>query len=163
MVLPDSHRISRVLWYSGYLQSQRGFRLRAYHPVSEPFPERFDYPCWSLMEALQPPGDVSPGFGLVRFRSPLLPESRLISFPPGTEMFHFPGLASPHLCIQCGMGGRTAAGFPIRTPPGQRLLGTSPELFVASHVLHRLCAPRHPPSALSSLPMTYRSRLGVDA
>jgi hypothetical protein len=32
--------------------------------------------------------------GLVRFRSPLLTESRLMSFPPGTEMFHFPGFAS---------------------------------------------------------------------
>ena len=31
--------------------------------------------------------------GLVRFRSPLLAESRLMSFPPGTEMFQFPGLA----------------------------------------------------------------------
>jgi hypothetical protein len=33
--------------------------------------------------------------GLVRFRSPLLAESRLMSFPPGTEMFQFPGFASP--------------------------------------------------------------------
>ena len=33
------------------------------------------------------------GFGLVPFRSPLLGESRLISFPPGTEMVRFPGLA----------------------------------------------------------------------
>ena len=32
--------------------------------------------------------------GLVRFRSPLLAESRLMSFPPGTEMFQFPGFAS---------------------------------------------------------------------
>ena len=31
--------------------------------------------------------------GLVRFRSPLLTESRLMSFPPGTEMFQFPGFA----------------------------------------------------------------------
>ena len=31
--------------------------------------------------------------GLVRVRSPLLAECRLISFPPGTEMFQFPGLA----------------------------------------------------------------------
>ena len=31
--------------------------------------------------------------GLVRVRSPLLAESRLMSFPPGTEMFQFPGLA----------------------------------------------------------------------
>ena len=32
--------------------------------------------------------------GLVPVRSPLLRESRLMSFPPGTEMFHFPGFAS---------------------------------------------------------------------
>ena len=31
--------------------------------------------------------------GLVRVRSPLLTESRLMSFPLGTEMFHFPRLA----------------------------------------------------------------------
>ena len=33
--------------------------------------------------------------GLVRFRSPLLTESRLMSFPPATEMFQFAGFASP--------------------------------------------------------------------
>ena len=32
--------------------------------------------------------------GLLRFRSPLLAESRLMSFPPGTEMFQFPGFAA---------------------------------------------------------------------
>ena len=37
------------------------------------------------------------GTGLVRVRSPLLTESRLMSFPPGTEMFQFPGFASPSL------------------------------------------------------------------
>jgi hypothetical protein len=31
--------------------------------------------------------------GLVRVRSPLLTESRLMSFPLGTEMFHFPRFA----------------------------------------------------------------------
>jgi hypothetical protein len=34
------------------------------------------------------------GLGYIRVRSPLLTESRLISFPPGTEMYQFPGLAS---------------------------------------------------------------------
>ena len=32
-------------------------------------------------------------FGLFPVRSPLLRESRLISFPAGTEMFQFPALA----------------------------------------------------------------------
>ena len=40
------------------------------------------------------------GFGLFRFRSPLLTESRLLSFPPGTKMVHFPGFARTRLWIQ---------------------------------------------------------------
>ena len=38
--------------------------------------------------------------GLVRVRSPLLTESLLMSFPPGTEMFQFPGFALLALWIQ---------------------------------------------------------------
>jgi hypothetical protein len=87
----------------------------------------------------------------------------LISFPPATEMFHFTGLASARLWIQRGMGGRTAAGFPIRTSSGQRSLSTSPKLFAAGRVLHRLCAPRHPPSALPSLTTREASRPGPGA
>ncbi len=37
---------------------------------------------------------ASPRFRLFPFRSPLLGESQLISFPGGTEMFHFPPFAS---------------------------------------------------------------------
>ena len=59
----------------------------------------------SRTEALQPPTGnacaLTPArFGLIPFRSPLLGESRLISFPPGTEMFQFPGLSRSCLCIQ---------------------------------------------------------------
>src|SRR5262245_60129989 len=49
-------------------------------------------------------------------------------------------------------GGNTRAlprvGFPIRRSRDQRLVSTSPGLFAATHVLHRLLAPRHPPRAL---------------
>ena len=41
----------------------------------------------------QPRRSKLPRFGLFPVRSPLLGESRLISFPPGTEMFQFSGLA----------------------------------------------------------------------
>ena len=44
-------------------------------------------------------------FGLFRFRSPLLAESRLLSLPGGTEMVHFPPFASTGLCIQPAMTG----------------------------------------------------------
>ena len=61
--------------------------------------------CSTRMDVLQPPAGnactLTPaGFGLIPFRSPLLGESRLISFPRGTEMFQFPGLPPPALCIQ---------------------------------------------------------------
>jgi hypothetical protein len=39
-------------------------------------------------------------FGLFPFRSPLLRESRFLSFPPVTKMFQFTGLPSRALCIQ---------------------------------------------------------------
>jgi hypothetical protein len=39
-------------------------------------------------------------FSLFPFRSPLLRESRLLSLPAGTEMFHFPALPHTALCIQ---------------------------------------------------------------
>jgi hypothetical protein len=42
-------------------------------------------------------------------------------------------------------------GFPIRRSRGQRMVSSSPGLFAAAHVLHRLLAPRHPPCALSFL------------
>ena len=41
-----------------------------------------------------------PGLGSIPFRSPLLGESLLISFPRGTEMFHFPRLSLSGLCVQ---------------------------------------------------------------
>ena len=49
------------------------------------------------------PGRQARRFRLFRVRSPLLAESRLISTPPGTEMFHFPGYCLPYLCIQYGI------------------------------------------------------------
>src|SRR5690349_4964125 len=42
-------------------------------------------------------------------------------------------------------------GFPIRTPWDHSSVDSSPRPNAASHVLHRLLVPRHPPCALSSL------------
>jgi hypothetical protein len=46
------------------------------------------------------PGITRDWFGLIQFRSPLLPESRLFSLPAGTEMFHFPAFPPHTLCVQ---------------------------------------------------------------
>jgi hypothetical protein len=49
-----------------------------------------------------PAGPRSTGFGLMRFRSPLLSQSRFLSFPSGTEMVHFPEFARTRLLNSSG-------------------------------------------------------------
>src|SRR3954470_18037179 len=54
----------------------------------------------------------------------------------------------------CSSAGHTTClvrGSPIRTSSDQRSVGSSPRLNAASHVLHRLLVPRHPPCALTNL------------
>ena len=90
-------------------------------------------------------------FRLFRVRSPLLAESLLFSLPAGTEMVHFPALPSRPYVFRPGYGGITRRGLPHSDIPGSKLVCSSPRLFAAYCVLHRLLAPRHSPYALSSL------------
>ena len=46
----------------------------------------------------------------------------LMSSPPGTEMFHFPGCRLAPLCVQSAMAGSPPPGCPIRIPPDRCLL-----------------------------------------
>ena len=55
-------------------------------------------PNWQRHQALTPVR-----FRLIPFRSPLLRESLLLSFPRGTEMFQFPRFPLPALCVQAGV------------------------------------------------------------
>ena len=87
--------------------------------------------------------------GLVRVRSPLLAESRLMSFPPATEMFQFAGFASYD--YEFIIRYRRSGGLPHSEILGSKLTGSSPRLNAACHVLHRLSMPRHPPNALQTL------------
>ena len=90
------------------------------------------------------------GLAIIRVRSPLLTESlTLFSSPAGTEMFHFPASTSTAAMYSLrGDHPSRRPGFPIRTSSDQRLVGSSPRHNAASHVLHRLSMPRHPPCAL---------------
>jgi hypothetical protein len=88
------------------------------------------------------------GTGLFRVRSPLLAESLLMSFPPGTEMFQFPGFAS--YAYVFSVGSSLLRGLPHSDILGSKPARGSPRLFAACHVLRRLLVPRHPPNALLS-------------
>ena len=115
--------------------SCKTLRLRGYHPLWPAFRDRS--------------ASSRTITGLLRFRSPLLAESLLMSFPPGTEMFQFPGFASS--TYEFSAGSPMREGFPHSDIRGSTIARISPRLFAACHVLHRLLAPRHPPNALLSL------------
>jgi hypothetical protein len=72
-----------------------------------------------------------------------------MSFPPGTEMFQFPGFAS----ATYGFSDRylLRGGLPHSEILGSKPARGSPRLIAACHVLHRLSTPRHPPDALLTL------------
>ena len=53
--------------------------------------------------------------------------------------------------IQCTVTEGCSAGFPHSDICGSLDMCSSPQLFAAYHVFHRLLVPRHPPCALSSL------------
>ena len=152
----DSHGISRVPRYSGTCREPAACRLRGSHPLWPIVPDRSTTPLIGNSLVLHQTGPTTPpckhdGLGYVRVRSPLLAESLLFSFPPGTEMVHFPGLSSPPYGFRWRYSGISLSGLPHSEILGSKPVCGSPKLFAAYHVLHRLLAPRHSPYALSSL------------
>src|SRR6516162_3411151 len=143
MVPANSGRVSRARPYLGTGWESLRFAYGTVTPSGAIFQRtsaRFDsFPSTGPAT----PDGVPPGLGCIPVRSPLLRESRLISFPPGTEMFQFPG--SP------------------RAFRDRRSLGSSPGLFAAFHA-RILMTPRHPPRALGSLTTPIGPpRLGVQS
>jgi hypothetical protein len=166
MVHPASHRVPRAPWYSGTgPRKPLSFRLQDYHLLwwdvpdpstkkavgnfprgRQPSPDRPRNPAVATLAGLHDHGLGSSQFarrycgnhgcflflGLLRcFTSPRSPRT------PMDSVHDDRALPRP--------------GCPIRTPPDHCLFSGSPKLFAASHVLHRLSTPRHPPIALSSL------------
>lgn len=142
MVLADSHGISRAPCYLGSLSGRRMISTTGLTPTPVRLSIRFVYhthvtvavrqnsPKGPTTPTAQPlPGITRNRFGLFRFRSPLLTESRLFSLPVGTEMFHFPTFPLPALYIQAGV---------TRSPKGPG--GVSP--FGNPRITARLSTPR---------------------
>ena len=125
------------------------FRLRACHALWTHFPEGSANDRIGNSTVADPTTPAAPkcaGFGLFRFRSPLLSESRFLSLPPGTEMVHFPGFARTRLWIQRAVPEVRSGGFPhseisgynacVRLPGAYRSLPrpSSPDSAKASTV-----------------------------
>ena len=159
MVLTDSHGISRAPCYLGYSSRQeRHFDYGVGTLYDRPFKTVRLYllvtltarqnclksPTTPNMQLL--PDITHTRFSLFRFRSPLLTESRLLSLPVGTEMFHFPTFPLPALYIQAGVtrSHKRLAGFPHSDTLGSKLAYQFPEAY------RRLLRPSSAPDAKAS-------------
>jgi hypothetical protein len=102
---------------------QVSFRIRGYHPLWPAFPD-----CFAKSPAIT--------CRLFRFRSPLLSESRLMSFPRATEMFQFTRFASHSYVFT--MRYLLLGGFPHSEISGSKLICQLPEAY---RRLSRLSSP----------------------
>jgi hypothetical protein len=141
---PQDYSCPTVL---GILLGVSELRVPGCHRLWRNFPGLFGSLVHSHIAVPQPRRCKHRWFGLFPVRSPLLGESRLLSFPPGTEMFQFPGLASRLR----GIRQQSCRGFPHSGIVGLQPVCGSPTLIAAYHALHRLLVPRHPPCAFCRL------------
>ena len=110
------------------------FRIRGYHPLWPTFPG-----CSAKSLAITN--------RLLRFRSPLLSESRLMSFPRATEMFQFTRFASHDYVFI--MRYLLRGGFPHSEISGSKLICQLPEAY------RRLSRPSSPVIAKASTICSY--------
>ena len=152
MVPPASHKVSRASWYSGYRPIRTRLPLRDCHPLWSRFPTRSSSSFGFVIGPTTPVVPKNHWFGLVPVRSPLLRESRLISFRRVTEMFQF--THCPPSLPMCSAGGLQTSLWRsclIRNLGAHRLHAAPPKRFAGLRVLLRSSAPRHPPRTLCSL------------
>ena len=122
------------------------FRVRDCHPVSSGFPACSAMHHFPHCRRSYNPGRChrQPRFGLLRVRSPLLAQSFLLSFPPGTKMFQFPGFALDFSQVPESL----PAGFPIRTSAGHRVFAPHRGFSQLITSFFASESHRHPPCAL---------------
>ena len=90
-------------------------------------------------------------WGLFRFRSPLLTESHVVFSSSGYLDVSVHRVPFLKLCIGLRILEVCSSRFPHSEISGSKDICSSPKLFAAYHVFHRLLVPRHPPYALISI------------
>ena len=149
MVSARSHRVSRVPWYSGSCRVSSGFGYGALTLSGRLFQSRSPAVTESLMQS--EPRDA-------RITVWALPRSLAATYgidvsfsSSGYLDVSVPRVPSVKLCIGLTVLKVLLSGFPHSDIHGSKDICSSPWLFAAYHVLHRLSVPRHPPCALYSL------------
>ena len=150
MVPPPSAKVPRVSAYSGSRLFQPGFRVRASHPLRCAFPYASPILIDNLLRSL-PRGARTAVWAL-----PISLAATLgidVSFSSSGYLDVSVHRVPLHaLWIGAWMTEVCSAGFPHSDICGSKVICTSPQLFAAYYVFHRLSVPRHPPYALVRWP-----------
>ena len=148
MVPAPSHKVSRVSWYSGsclvfssflygaftlsgWLSQNHSSRLEESIPRSEPRDARI--PVWALPRSLAATCGIDVSFSSSGYLDVSVHRVPLHTLWIGVWI---------HEVFSCG--------FPHSDISGSSDICSSPKLFAAYHVFHRLLVPRHPPCALNA-------------
>ena len=149
MVPACSIKVPRVSMYSGYRHVSSPFAYGAFtlfgrlsqnlsaevaESIMRSEPRNARIPVWPLPRSLAATYGIDVSFSSSGYLDVSVPRVPLI-----------------HLWIQCMMTGVHPAGFPHSEIRGSMDICSSPRLFAAYHVFHRLSVPRHPPCALIRL------------
>ena len=149
MVPALSHKVPRVSWYSGSRHVNSSFAYGAFtlsgrlsqnrsaklvESIMRSEPRNARTPVWPLSLSLAATHKIDVSFSSSGYLD--------------VSVHRVP---SVHLWIQCTVTGVIPAGFPHSDICGSMDICSSPQLFAAYHVFHRLLVPRHPPCALFSL------------
>ena len=157
MVPAPSHKVSRVSWYSGSCRARSPFMYGAFtlsgwlsqnhstriaESIMRSEPQSARTLVWPLSISLAATLEIEFSF----FSSPYLDVS-VQAVPDVTLWIH---VTTTEVC---------SARFPHSDISGSMDICSSPKLFAAYHVFHRLLVPRHPPYALSSITNLLRPRV----
>ena len=149
MVLPYSHKVPRVSWYSGshwflsdfayeaftlfgWLSQNHSAIFKKYRLWSEPRSART--PVWPLSLSLAATNKIDVSFSSSGYLDVSVHRVPLHTLWIGVWMIRV-----------------LRTGFPHSDICGSRIICISPQLFAAYHVFLRLLVPRHPPCALLCL------------
>ena len=149
MVPPASHKVSRVSWYSGSCQPLINFAYGIF-TLSDQISQNCSAIDSSTLCSPQPRGARTTVWALSISLAATL-EIEVSFFSSGYLDVSVPRVPHVQLCIHCTLTEVSSAGFPHSDISGSLDMCSSPKLFAAYHVFHRLLVPRHPPCALTTL------------
>ena len=150
MVPAHSIKVSRVSMYSGYRSAGFPFAYGAF-TLSGRLSQNLSARIVESIMRSEPRSARTPVWPLSISLAATLEIDKFSFSSSGYLDVSVPRVPHVQLCIHCTLTEVSSAGFPHSDISGSLDMCSSPKLFAAYHVFHRLLVPRHPPCALTTL------------